>query len=345
MIDWISLVLDLPHESIKTGRILSIDEDGTLEYERPKAQLFEGSFESKMVFRSQGELDRAGRSTELFISGNPSKFLQGHNVFGDDHLVDLLRGVLIKVHRAGGIQFDLFEALCAIDSGIVSRIDLTESIQFSNRNLCRAYIRQISLLAHTRSGRPHQTKWTLHFQAKSRRWNAVIYSKGDEMGKHSLPESFLHSDYVKGQADALVRVEIRIKTLELIRLGCRHVYDLTQAKIEALYNEYVGRLNMAESVQLTNEAIKKLSPSIQATYLKWKAGIDVLGELTTPTFYRHRSKILNLGVDISVPYEKENHFDVMPLKQVLRGKRYEIPDEAFEKELVYQPEPLKLVVK
>ena len=343
MIDWISCVIPLAHEPIPTGRIMSVDVDGEIEFAKPKPKLFEGSYESKIVLRSQGVLDQKYRNTQLFLSGNPSKFLQGHNVFGIDDLRYLLLGVFRKLSKTNQFNFDLFQLYGAIDSATVSRIDLTDSIRFQNRQQCRAYIHQLSSIAHTKNSRPSQDNWTLHFQPKSKRWNAVIYTKGDEVSRRTFPESFKHKDFIINEADSLVRVEIRLKTLDLKRLDSRYVYQLTPKLIQDLYQKYIGRLKMSETIELTDEQLKSLTPSYQSTYMKWKAGIDIQGDMTTSTYYRHRSKLLKIGVDISVPYKSISTAEILPLKRVLKAERYDIPQEAHDRGLVYKPEPVRLI--
>jgi II/X family phage/plasmid replication protein len=343
MIDWISVVIPLRHIPIKSGHFLLFDEDGIVLSDKKCHKFFEGSHESKILLRSQGSLDETGHCTAIFMSGNPSKFLQGHNVFGHDGLVDLLRGCLLYCLEQYDLGIDPLTVVGAINGGIVSRIDFTKSIQFDNRSQVRAYIKQVSQIAHTRSGRPLQKKWTLAFQAHSRRWSLIVYSKGDELDSHKLSDQFEHRDYVQSEADKLVRVELRLKTLELKLLQCRKVYQLTAAKLHDLYAEYIGRVNMPTKVDLTSDQLADLGRTYRASYLLWKSGVDIQGEMTESTYYRHVAKIKQAGCDISVPYQVSNVSNVVPLKTSINGRPYDTPQEAIDKGLVYQPKQLRLI--
>lgn len=341
MIDWISVNIPLKHRCIKAGHFLLFDADGVILSDKPVSKLFEGSHESKITLRSQGIIDN-GFASEIFLSGNPSKFLQGHNVFGHDGLFDLLRACLIEISDSANLGIEPLSIVAACHGGIVSRIDFTKSIQFENRTQVRSYIKQVSQLAHTRSGRPMQKKWTLAFQASSRRWSCIVYSKGDELESHKLPKSFIEKDFIHNEANTLVRVELRLKTLELRDLKLRHVYLLTSEKLNELYAEYIGRIQMSESLELSSDQIAGLSRTLKATYFQWKEGIDIAAEMSKPTFYRHCLELKKIGVDISIPFEESSVKNVVPLKTVIKGSPYVTPQAAFDKGLVFQPRAFKL---
>ena len=343
MIDWISVVIPLKHKPIKAGHYLLFDEDGQVLTHKPIHQSFKGSHESKIGLRSQGTIDTKGYIDEIFLFGNPSKFLQGHNVFGHDNLIELLQGCFSVLFDTYDLGIDQLSIFSAVNAGIVSRIDFTKSISFETRSQARSYIKQVSQLAHTRSGRPLQKKWTLAFQSSSRRWSMVVYSKGDEIESNKLSKDFKERDFIHQVADSLVRVELRLKSRELIDLNLRKVHQLTPSKLHDLYSEYVGRINMSESVELSSSQINELSRTLKATYFMWKEGIDIQAEMSKPTYYRHVSDIKKIGVDISVPYQKTSVSNVVPLKTVLKAERFETPQEAYDKGLVYQPRQLRVV--
>ena len=92
MIDYISMNIKISHPPLPAGRVISVDHLGDIKWEAPQSMEFLGSYESKLFIRSQkGSHDLA---EEIFIKGNPSKFLQGHNLFGSDCLFSMLRHIL-----------------------------------------------------------------------------------------------------------------------------------------------------------------------------------------------------------------------------------------------------------
>lgn len=343
MIDYIAANIPLRHKRINAGELIVTNEHGEVTTRKVIRATLEGSYDSRITVRSQGRTDHNGYADELYIQGNPSKFLQGHNVFGASCLKDMLTAVLSTLIENNSIETELINVIASVSGATISRIDYTKSLKFQNRQQARAYIKQLSQLAHTRTGRPLQKSWTLAFQPNSRRWNIVCYTKGDEINKHKLHQDFPEKDYIKEQADNLVRVELRLRSLELIDLGLRKVHNFTEQRLNELYEEYIGRIQMSQKLELTSDTLNELSRTHRSTYLLWKSGIDVQAEMTKTTYYAHRSAILKHGVDISVPYEPQAKSNVIPLKQTLVAEPYQIPKEAYDKGLVFQPRTLRLI--
>ena len=100
---------------------------------------------------------------------------------------------------------------------------------------------------------------------------------------------------------------------------------------------------MSEKVTLSSDEIAALSRTLKATYLLWRSGIDIQGEMTERTYYRHLHEIKKVGVDISVPYEESTVSNVIPLKTVITAEPYHTPQTAYDKGLVFQPKQLRLV--
>ncbi len=88
MIDWVSAILPCKHDPSKliSGIVMSFDAQGENEWTVNKTLTVEGSYSSKIQIKSHTE-------NQIYISGNPTKFLQGHNLFGtNDHAGRMGRG-------------------------------------------------------------------------------------------------------------------------------------------------------------------------------------------------------------------------------------------------------------
>jgi II/X family phage/plasmid replication protein len=66
--------------------VVKLDPDGQIEWQTSCRVQVEGTHEQGISVRSVGG-DGQGMATHLSLSGNPSKFLQGHNIFGSDDLM------------------------------------------------------------------------------------------------------------------------------------------------------------------------------------------------------------------------------------------------------------------
>lgn len=89
MIDWIAAMIELHHAPLSSGAVVCIEADGTVAWETPRKMLVRGSHDSTIHIRSVGG-DGQGNATHLYIDGNPSKWLQGHNLVGSCDLVALV---------------------------------------------------------------------------------------------------------------------------------------------------------------------------------------------------------------------------------------------------------------
>lgn len=337
MIDWLTATIFLVHWPIPAGSVMSIHPDGTVEWESLKKTRVRGSFESSIQVRSQGALDGEGRATQLYIDGNPAKFLQGHNVFGSSDLTGLLLAVLGRVVES--MQLGVLPI--GLASAKVHRLDFTHSFQFDSRNDVRAYIRSLGLKTHARVGRPTYSHGTCYFGKTSRRWTIKVYSKGDELDSrkkgHALPDDLPHRDLIYSEADRLARVELTLRGLELKRLDRLNVHDWTPTQLNDSYREYVGRIDMTNQLALPTDVIQSIRRAFRDTYFLWEKGIDPSTMMPQNTFYRHRRELLPFGVDIAIPCDRETGADVIPLVRMLEGRLYEAPTWAYEEGMIFQP--------
>ncbi|MCX5738736.1 MAG: phage/plasmid replication protein, II/X family, partial [Proteobacteria bacterium] len=78
------------HRPISGGALVAFDDaTGDVEWKATRRKSVEGSASSTVHIRS-ADVDRDGLASSLQFSGNPSKFLQGHNLYGSDDLPGLV---------------------------------------------------------------------------------------------------------------------------------------------------------------------------------------------------------------------------------------------------------------
>lgn len=330
MIDWLDLVVSIPHEPFNFGHVLFIKPSGELDYGIAKSAQVAGSYDSTVRVRSQGAAG-GGLAQELYISGNPSKFLQGHNVFGSQDIC-LLASEMVKAIFAS-LEFDDDLGIARVRAGNfdVKRIDITESWAFRSREEVQAVLSALAIKSRSRLGRPQTRGGTVYHGMNSRRHTFKFYCKGDELEagkKHRLHET-LENSPIKEFADNLLRGELTLRSKELKELELSRGTDLTPEKCNELYAEYFGRIEMAAQADIPSEEVMALTRAHRSTYLLWKEGIDVRTMASKATFFRHRSKLLQLGVDIALPCESSD-CKIIPLFQTVIGSPVAVPDWAYK---------------
>lgn len=103
MVDWVTAKLPFYSKgSLSDGQIININRLGEIEYSVTKRLMLEGSYAARIAIRT-AEVDHEGNTTLIEFSGNPVKFLQGHNLFGSSDLLNLVIETVLKISGILGI--------------------------------------------------------------------------------------------------------------------------------------------------------------------------------------------------------------------------------------------------
>lgn len=338
MIDWVTARLPCVHPPIDSGRVFKVDSSGDIEWESPCRRAIEGSHDQRITVRSVGG-DGQGNATELLIDGNPSKFLQGHNIFGSDDLLSLVHDSFLVICSMVGLRPSLAE-LGAIESGEyqLSRVDINYSFELPTRGDVRAWLRAAEFKSRTRHGRPSSRQGTLYWGKHSSRWSLKAYSKGDEIEgpkAHRLP-SPLQETPLPRWADNKLRVEVVLRRKELKERGMSSAGAWVGSAPQKLFSEYVGNLEMSEQVALTSEKEMHIPRGFRSTYVLWKYGEDMRDKLPKTTYYRHRVALLEYGIDIALARETVDCTNVVPLIRIIQAEPVMLPEWAFSAALIHR---------
>ncbi len=256
LLDWSLVLFPIVHDPIASGYVLSVNPDGTEEWCSPKRLQATGSFEKAIAIKSVGG-NGVGQATQLWCNGNPSKFLQGHNVFGSDNVISLLFDVFSIVVK----QFDLHpteEEINRIKTGDypLKMIDVNYSFSLPCRSDVLAFIRALEFKAKTRHGRPAMKGGTLYFGKNSKRWAIKLYCKAEEIitknGKLPLE---LEGQGIEDWVENKLRIELRLLKKELEELQIKKVKDLDIHNLQQIFNQYLRKIDMNEQIKLTEEVM------------------------------------------------------------------------------------------
>lgn len=336
MIDYVGAYIECHHdpEKLSGGKVASISPDNEIEWVVEKALSVEGSHSSKIQIKSV--TDR-----KIHISGNPAKWLQGHNIFGSDDLIYLFKKfflTLLEKHGSDlGLSPDRFQ-LEAIELGEyqLSRVDVNQSWLLDGRSSVLAWLRAAGNCARLkRRGSGQYAAETLYFGKNSRRWGVKCYSKGHEINAkgHKLPKE-LQIPELLDFADKALRIELVIRSMGLKHLGldCAKHWSNDLPKM-LLLNLVISNLELSDNMAIPNEQLLTLPSRLRLVYQSWLAGDDLRTFLSRPTFYRYRKQLLDYGVDISI-VQDSTRSNVIPLIRYLEAVPADIPQWAYDKDLV-----------
>lgn len=336
MIDWVTAILPCHHsEAIYGGRIACISPDGEIEWQVEKKLQVEGSHSTNLNIKSINP-------NHIYLDGNPAKWLQGHNLFGSDNLIELVLEVmnrLVPILNLSPTELDrkAWEKGCYD----LKRVDCTAMWELPRRSDVRAWLRAAEFQSKSRHGRPVTRGGTLYFGQHSRRWSIKFYSKGDELeatGKgHKLPLEILYRDNLMQWADNKLRGELTLRSIQLKEYELDRASNWYEATPLERLMKHIEGLDMAEQFSLTPVILDDLPARLIAVYKLWKDGEDLRGMYPKATFYRYRSELHKHGIDIAIrqPTAQDN---IVPLIHALRPESIaQIPDWAIDTTINFAP--------
>lgn len=352
MIDWVTFVIPCTHvEPIHDGCFQRVDGSGEVEWSSARRLALTGSFDSAVTVRTAAwEGDR----THLEVSGNLVKFLQGHNLWGSDDLPALVFEFMHWLARTHGLTDAPMISPTASDiaswrSGdySITRVDVTDSFALANRAEVLSWLRNAEQTAHlSHRGRGQLVKGTtLYFGKSSRRWSLKLYSKAQEIEEQPQHQPALAElPHARAWAEPILRVELTLRSMELVRLGLRLGSDwitVDGVPFEPLHllRERLGNMTMTTSATLPAEVRETLTTSQRLAYSAWLAGEDLRAVLSNGAFYNLRNKLLPHGIDVATAQPKEAT-NVVPLIRILEAKPAPIPDWAEGTALYFEPRRL-----
>jgi II/X family phage/plasmid replication protein len=341
MIDWLSGKAYFLHteEHLPSGKVVSISPDGEKEWQITKRIQVKGSYDSSFTLRTDTSSQTApGVFTKIEFSGNPVKFIQGHNIWGSQDLTGLAYEALTKALSSLGLKMDPLEDSMLFNGDFsLSRVDINNMYSMGSLESVNQWLHSAEFSARTRMGKGHFSGNTLYFQKKSTRWSLKFYSKFLELKAigHQLPKEFLKAKSFHDYAFDKLRAELTLRTKELKKLGLDKGSSWGDNEHVDVFQDYMSRLDMSEQKVLDN-LVLELPTAFRSTYLMWKEGYDIKSLLPKNTFYRHRRFLLERGVDISIPSGNKLN-NVIPLMRVIEAIPAEIPEWAIGTEYYFEP--------
>jgi II/X family phage/plasmid replication protein len=338
MVDWITAETPDPVGiPVNDGQLMRVSRTGQIEWTTPARLDVEGSWSSNMTFRGAGaeysdDVHPARRElglgvvkqSGLVVSGNPAKFLNGHNLFGSADVTDLLAKTIAKAKNA--IWPDLFENPELNVSGAeLSRLDLTGSFLLDHEADALPCLRAMeeSVWCPYR-GRGMLDGSTLYYGrvkkgGRAKDWGLKLYWKGREVTAHPIPRPAYEVPGLLDELNRTIRVELTLRRAELKRLGLQKVGDWTPAKVREIWEAYVAKLDLQkvvvnfDTVDLGNLGLK---PRHVHALAAWRAGNDLRVGTSKCTFYRLRRELLKeTGFDIALPFTSKSN--VVPFRRLV----------------------------
>lgn len=338
MIDWLTFEAPFgPDCRVNGGNVFCIDRDGSIEWGRERWLSVPGSYSSSLDVRTDGEF--------LWVSGNPVKWFQGHNLFGTDDVRGLAACTVEAVCAAAGLPV-LEEDRAAWRRGFIrlTRVDCTQMYDLGSVANVNATLRAASASSRTRHGTAVVKGETVYWGKSSRRWTIKAYGKHQELhakGKgHGLPAELLHRGRLLEFAEPMLRVELTLRSPELRKRGL----SMTRGWKGDTPMEQLGvaleSMQVSEHFELPSDVLERLPGRLVGAYTAWREGLDLRAVYTRATYYRYRKELLERGIDISLAPDGvvfEPYGVAVPFTQVVKVTVAQVPEWARGTELYFEP--------
>ena len=256
-VDWLKVEVNVNHnrDSINDGLIAYCaknDYDNpTLSYKKMKV----GSFNTHLEIKSVAD-------NKLIIQNNFGKWLNGQNIIGSTNINKLVHDVVVKLSESYDIN-PTEEQLEAILEGCfkIYLIDINRGILFDTKEQALTYLERIKLNGSYPKRQKYIKRNTVYFGLGSDRKEIKYYHKGKEIVANKHYQACL-TEELKALADRMVRLEIRLKPIELNELRLQHGYDWDDDTIQYILDKDYARLNLPKPVcelELPKNYLKFLS--------------------------------------------------------------------------------------
>lgn len=333
MIDWVTAKIPC-RNNLRSGCVAKLDADGNVEWISDSWLPVEGSYSSNFMVKSL-------TPDTIHVSGNPAKWLQGHNLFGTNDLRLLMWRFFLSLHEVladEGLD-PTIEQLERIEKGeyTVSRIDINETWFLKSRADVLAWIRAASeKVSMPYRGRGVSNGDTLYWGKGSKYYYLKCYSKGDEIDskKSNFPQE-LRTPQMLEYADRALRLELVLCSKALREWHINRPCVWTPETARMLLLSHIRTLDMSNNFKLSDKIVDSLPRKLRTYYKLWLHGEDLRLELSKPTYYRIRKQLKEYDIDISLLRDVDKPSDnVIPLIRVLEAEPVGVPDWAYEQNLV-----------
>ncbi|MEJ1367063.1 MAG: phage/plasmid replication protein, II/X family [Candidatus Sedimenticola sp. (ex Thyasira tokunagai)] len=331
-IDWLSVTQMHPKGGLPVvgnEMVIKYDlESGNVIRESPSMKTLEGSYSSNLSIRCDG--------FRVTVDGNPSRWQRLDNLFGlqtFDECIQVYNSILLqfglppftKCTHIGWLQGPEDKRSKRISDGaIINRVDWTRNLSVGKGNAV-PFLRALATQSIGKGKRPflYPNGHTVDWGKGSTLWYQKVYNKAEDLkisqkkrSKSSNADTdiaYLESLINYCEEQGIIRDEREFKRAFLQRKNLCF-YGMTREKDFLMYlngiEEMIERLEMStadyETIaeQLLERKIVttwRAANTTQSYALAWLHGQPA--HVSKSQYYVHRSRLLELGIDISIPYD------------------------------------------
>lgn len=260
---------------------------------------------------------------ELRIESSLPKLLQGHNVFGSNHLQLLCLAVIRIIYRQLGLRFTTAESnQIEFHRVRLGRLDVGCSFRMESQEDVATTIEEcwVQLRAEGRKWAGHGKDGfeTVYNQKNSTRVSEKFYNKYAELlaKESNFARGVAERNLIMDYAECLLRYEVTYRAEELGRLGLEYADQWSVDLVKGKILERLSWLNLEGAIKhtLSPKRLEGLNKGAQTFYALWTQGSDLRPHRHYCVLKRARQSLLRQGIDI---YRRPEAGSEIALNEVL----------------------------
>lgn len=281
--------------AVVAGVASRFDADGNCTFERGIPARVAGSFESSVGILCDGHF--------VGLSGNVGRFGRPDNLFNLGW--SATREKAVGMLALAGLPSFGNGAPRPLEWGdrpehgrdwpgrgaTVARLDLTCNFSAGSDAQARAVIRWLSGQSIKRAKRGYSGDESVWWS--NTRIMLKAYRKGAEMKAHGMDDELVQWATEQG----IVRVELELKRRELQERGLRDIGNITQEKLEAIFEEHLEPFRRVDTSD-EPDILAAIPSKSRALAAAWLSGQDCAMLCSRATLYRHAKVLREYGLDI-----------------------------------------------
>ena len=243
---------------------------------------------------------------------SPIKYLVGHNLFGTNDLMRILRSILKLIYKRFGLTFSERDAAFYAERGMqLSRVDVNGCFLVGSQvkvvetmGLLRKHF-----LDHGHSIVVHEGPdgiETLYLGKNSSNSTLKFYNKYREMLVTGNSSNLPYYTELLSLAEKLVRFEVTKRAPALKASGLDSSKEWTVGTTREILERALHDVGLSSKLlaELPDDDVGDLTAATRAKYSLWMAGIDLREHFPGYTFGRDRKIFLGKGIDIARPRDR-----------------------------------------
>lgn len=288
MIDWVTLMVDVPNLP-DFGKRTTSDEFGVIEKVTTIPKNVKSSSTSIFVL----PWDKG-----LLISGNPSKFIQGHNVFAIDDWAIVEEMVKRVVNELTGCWYYSIKKM--------TRIDINYGLVFNNHHEIEMTLAALANTTGDKWGRPVCKMGSVYFGNRKRQL-LKLYAKAPEFSRNMK-----NTEYSDLELLPILRPELTVGRNHFEEHDWKQYKSAEFRKSE--WNKNMKRIRINELETFDASILPKKNMKI---YALWLSGVDLKSMYSQGTIYNYASEMRSYGIDI---YQKPEKSNILNLARTLESR-------------------------